>query len=107
MRDVPFKQILYGTPVENSAPFEALFGVGRSRRNTSAGIGAGMAPEEVCAVSGCGKEAARSLPTKKVTQVLDGVSLTTNARRSHLCRDHYRQFRKKTKQERQLERLGW
>jgi len=66
-----------------------------------------MAASESCAVSGCGKDAARSLPTKKVKEVLPDLSLTGDARRSHLCRDHYREFRKKTKQERELDRLGW
>ncbi|HKZ98418.1 MAG TPA: hypothetical protein VJ326_02335 [Thermoplasmata archaeon] len=66
-----------------------------------------MAPDEVCAVSGCGGKAARSLPTSKIKEVLPDLSLTGDARRSHLCRDHYRQFRKKTKTERELERLGW
>jgi hypothetical protein len=66
-----------------------------------------MAADEVCAVSGCGGEAARSLATKKVKEVLPDLALSGDARRSHLCRDHYRQFRKKTKTERELERLGW
>ncbi|MGQ0798153.1 MAG: hypothetical protein ACT4OI_09895 [Methanobacteriota archaeon] len=66
-----------------------------------------MAPEDVCAVAGCGKEAARSLPSRKVKEVLPELSLAGDARRSHLCRDHYRQFRKKTKEERELERLAW
>lgn len=66
-----------------------------------------MSPEDVCAVAGCGKDAARSLSTKKVKEILSELSLTGDARRSHLCRDHYRQFRKKTKEERELERLAW
>lgn len=66
-----------------------------------------MAAGEVCAVSGCGGKAARSLPTKKIREVLPELTLTGDTRRSHLCRDHYRQFRKKTKTERELERLGW
>ena len=66
-----------------------------------------MAPEDLCAVAGCGKDAARSLSTKKVKETLPELSLTGDARRSHLCRDHYRQFRKKTKEERELERLAW
>lgn len=66
-----------------------------------------MAAKEVCAVAGCGQEAARSLPTKRIKEALPDLSLAAETRRSHLCRDHYRQFRKKTKQERELERLGW
>lgn len=66
-----------------------------------------MSPEDVCAVSGCGQPAARSLPTKKIKEALPDLTLTGEPRRSHLCRDHYRQFRKKTKREREFERLGW
>jgi len=66
-----------------------------------------MAAKEICAVVGCGLEAARSLPTVKVKAALPEHQLTSEGRRTHLCRNHYRQFRKKTKQERELERLGW
>lgn len=66
-----------------------------------------MAAEDVCGVSGCGQKAARSLPTKKVKEVLPELRLAADTRRTHLCRDHYRSFRKKTKEERELERLGW
>jgi len=58
-------------------------------------------------VSGCGQQAARSLSTGKVKEALPDLRLASDARRTHLCRDHYRQFRKKTKEERELERLGW
>lgn len=66
-----------------------------------------MAAKDLCAVAGCGQEGARSLPTKKIKEALPDLSLTAETRRSHLCRDHYRQFRKKTKREREFERLGW
>jgi len=64
-------------------------------------------PEDVCSVAGCGQTAARSLSTKKVKEVLPELHLAAETRRTHLCRDHYRQFRKNTKEERELERLGW
>lgn len=66
-----------------------------------------MPADEVCGVSGCGQKAARSLSTKKVKDALPTLSLSSDARRTHLCKDHYRQFRKATKEERELERLGW
>lgn len=66
-----------------------------------------MAEEDVCGVAGCGQKAARSLPTKKVKEVLPELHLAAEPRRTHLCREHYRAFRKKTKSERELERLGW
>ena len=66
-----------------------------------------MPPDEVCGVQGCGKEAKRSLSTKKVKEVLPELKLIGEPRRVHLCKDHYKQFRKKTKQERELDRAAW
>lgn len=65
------------------------------------------AKKEVCGVSGCGHEAVRSVALDKAKEVLPGTSLTADFRRVHLCRDHYRAFRKATKKDRELERLGW
>jgi hypothetical protein len=66
-----------------------------------------MAGPEVCGVQGCGKEAQRSLSTKKVKEALPDLKLIGDPRRVHLCKDHYRQFRKKTKEERELDRATW
>jgi len=63
--------------------------------------------EDVCGVVGCGQPAARSLATEKVKAALPDVNLMKEPRRTHLCRTHYKAFRKKTKQERELDRLGW
>ena len=62
---------------------------------------------EVCAVDGCGNPAARSLSANKVKQVLPDLKLGDVGRRAHLCRTHYKAFRKKTKEERELERAAW
>lgn len=61
----------------------------------------------MCGVVGCGVESKRSLSTKKVKEVLPDLRLTGNQRRVHLCKDHYKQFRKKTKEDRELERAAW
>jgi hypothetical protein len=66
-----------------------------------------MASGDLCGVQGCGKEARRSLSTKKVKEALPDLKLIGEPRRTHLCKDHYRQFRKKTKQERENERATW
>jgi len=69
-----------------------------------------MAREEkadVCAVTGCGQPAVRSLSANKVKQVLPDLKLDEVGRRAHLCRQHYKAFRKKTKEERELERASW
>ncbi len=64
-------------------------------------------PGDVCAVVGCGQPAARSLSAAKVRQALPELKLEDVVRRAHLCRQHYKAFRKKTKEERELERAGW
>ena len=63
---------------------------------------------EVCSVSGCKREGERSVSSKKFQGALPGVELKGEVgRRIHLCREHYRDYRKKTKEERELDRLGW
>ncbi len=79
----------------------------RTRTNIGPDIVAAMPAGEVCGVEGCGKEAKRSLSTKKVKEALPELKLIGEPRRTMLCKDHYRQFRKKTKEERELERATW
>ena len=65
------------------------------------------AEKEVCGVTGCGKEAVRSVALDKAKDALSGKSINSDFRRVHLCRDHYRTFRKATKKDRELDRLAW
>jgi hypothetical protein len=59
-----------------------------------------------CDVVGCNAEAQRSIPGKKVEK--SGLKVSTDAsKNAHLCKDHYREFKKKTKADRKLERMGW
>jgi hypothetical protein len=66
-----------------------------------------MPSKETCGVSGCGKDAVRSVALDKAKAVLASKTLEADFRRVHLCRDHYRDFRKATKKDRELDRLGW
>ena len=63
-------------------------------------------PKGGCSVEGCANPAARSLAGKRAQAALAPLKVKDD-RRAHLCRDHYKQFRKATKEERNLERLGW
>jgi len=54
-----------------------------------------------CSVVGCNKEAVRSLSAEKVSAA--GLKVGT-ARRTYLCRDHYKEFKKETKKEKMLEK---
>jgi uncharacterized Zn-finger protein len=59
-----------------------------------------------CDVSGCSKEAERSISLKQVKATK--LSLKPDCTRSaHLCRDHYREFKKETKKDRKFEQLGY
>ena len=55
-----------------------------------------------CSVSGCSKEAARSLSTEKVKST--GLNVSGIERRVYLCKEHYKEYKKKTKKEKQLEK---
>ncbi len=54
-----------------------------------------------CSVSGCSNLAARSLATERATRA--GLNLESS-RRAYLCRDHYKEFKKKSQKDRLLER---
>lgn len=54
-----------------------------------------------CSVSGCSKDAARSLSAEKVKMA--GVKVGSE-KRAYLCREHYKEYKKKTKKDKQLEK---
>lgn len=54
-----------------------------------------------CSVSGCDNEAVRSLPTEKV--IAAGLKVGSS-RRAYLCKEHYKQYKKEIKKEKQLEK---
>ena len=54
-----------------------------------------------CTVSGCDKEAVRSLSTEKASSA--GLRVG-EARRTYLCKEHYKEYKKKTREERKLEK---
>ena len=61
-----------------------------------------------CDVSGCKNMAERSVSAKRYQAALPGVTFSGEVgRRVGVCRTHYKDFRKATKEERELDRLGW
>ena len=63
---------------------------------------------DVCGVVDCKEKGHKSLSTKKVKSALPNLSLRKDAgKRVHLCKKHYKEFKKKTKKERELDRLAW
>jgi hypothetical protein len=54
-----------------------------------------------CSVSGCNREAIRSLSAEKVRSA--GLNVGSSERRAYLCKEHYKEYKKKTKKDKQLE----
>jgi len=54
-----------------------------------------------CSVVGCSNAATRSISTEKVAH--SGLNIG-NARRAYLCKTHYREFKKLTRKDRQLDK---
>jgi len=61
---------------------------------------------KTCDVSGCSKEAERSISMKQVKDTKLSVKPECT-RSAHLCKDHYREFKKETKKDRKLQKLGY
>ncbi len=61
--------------------------------------------EKICDVVGCEEEAVKTVSRKKAEKIF-----TLKSRKStkvHLCKKHYKEFKKKTKKEREIERATW
>ena len=55
-----------------------------------------------CSVSGCGKEAVRSLSTGKAKSA--GLNVSSNEKRVYVCKEHYKEYKKKTKKDKILDK---
>ena len=55
-----------------------------------------------CNVDGCSNEGARSLNSSKVEQA--GLRLKSSGKKTVLCKEHYKEWKKETKDDRDLER---
>ena len=58
-----------------------------------------------CSVSGCGREAARSISADKVKAA--GLNVSSREKRAFICREHYKEYKKKTKKDKTLEKWRW
>jgi hypothetical protein len=57
-----------------------------------------------CSVSGCSRQAVRSISTAKVRS----AGLTVGGeKRAYLCKEHYKEYKKKTKKDKQLEKMRY
>ena len=55
-----------------------------------------------CSVSGCNNVAARSISTEKAQSA--GLKVGSGEKRVFLCKEHYKEFKKKTKKDKTLEK---
>ena len=55
-----------------------------------------------CSVSGCNKDAVRSLSTGKTKSA--GLNVDSSEKRVYLCKEHYKEFKKKTKKDKTIEK---
>ena len=58
-----------------------------------------------CNVDGCDAYAVRSLNTKKIEDA--GLRLNSSGKKSGLCKEHYKEWKKATKEDRSLERARY
>ncbi len=63
------------------------------------------ADDTPCTIPGCAGFAVRSLARSEVRKAFPDLS--EEGRRAPLCKDHYKQWKKATKESRELERLAW
>ncbi len=55
-----------------------------------------------CTVVGCSREAERSIPLDKAKSA--GLNVNTSEKRAYLCHEHYKEFKKKSKKDKTLEK---
>ena len=55
-----------------------------------------------CTVQGCGREAVRSISADRVRAA--GLSVGGKESRAYICKEHYKEFKKKTKKDKTLEK---
>ena len=58
-----------------------------------------------CNVSGCNNDGIRSINTTKVEDA--GLHVSSNGKKSVLCKVHYKEWKKETKNDRSLERARY
>jgi len=58
-----------------------------------------------CNVEGCDKDGVRSLNAGRVEAA--GLRVSTKSKKAVLCREHYKEWKKETKQDREVERARY
>ncbi len=58
-----------------------------------------------CNITGCDNDGTRSLTTSKVEGT--GLSIASNSKKTVLCKEHYKEWKKATKEDRDNERARY
>lgn len=59
-----------------------------------------------CSVIGCDKEAEKSLSSQRAS-LASSLKFALDSRQVYLCKEHYKIWKKETKEIREIERAGW
>jgi hypothetical protein len=60
--------------------------------------------EKKCDVKGCEEESYQTVPAELANKVF---TFDAKATKVHLCREHYKKYKKETKKEREARRADW
>jgi len=61
---------------------------------------------KTCDVKGCDEEKRKSLSKSKVREKTD-LKIDSSGRNAYLCKEHYKEYKKATEDERRAKRLSW
>ena len=62
----------------------------------------------LCSVKGCDNPVKRNMSGRSVKKALPDMEFKVkDPRKVRLCKDHYKEFKKATKEERKLQRMAW
>ena len=62
--------------------------------------------KKTCDVKGCENKKKKSLSKKKVRKKTD-LDIEASGRNAYLCKEHYKEYKKATEEERRAKRLNW
>lgn len=60
--------------------------------------------DEKCVVVGCDRSAERSIAKDLAEEA--GLKIEESSKRAHLCKEHYKEYKKKSKEDRKIGSLG-
>jgi hypothetical protein len=60
--------------------------------------------EKICDVAGCDKESFQTVEADLASKVFE---LKEKKTKVHLCKDHYKEYKRNTKKEREIKRMDW